>query len=114
MELTENYGRLRAEALPEIQLLLVETQFLDTGLQEECVYCGAHIEEDKLVCNDGHDLPRCCLSMAQVRYISIFQFRGKLYNFEYFLIFFCDLCAFFLSTPKIPKTSLYFQQMPIR
>lgn len=65
-DLSANYESLRRDIQPEVELLLTESEEACAEVVEKCVYCEAEIESGKLMCNENHDLPRCCLSMTQV------------------------------------------------
>lgn len=65
-DLTPSYEQLRLGMQADIEVSLAESEPNERQQQEKCTYCDANIETGKLMCNDEHDMPRCCLSMVQV------------------------------------------------
>lgn len=70
--IVEKFETMRKEFVPNVELLLIETEHFDEISTEKCVYCDEIIDIGKFVCANEHKLPRCCISMVQVIYLFIF------------------------------------------
>lgn len=68
-DIVNEYEILKKTFCPTIQVILAETEEFDKGPCELCVYCEQEIEAGKLMCKNDHDMPRCCVSMIQVRQV---------------------------------------------
>lgn len=65
-DIAEAYDALKKEFHPIVEVLLIETEHFDELSTENCAYCNDTIGIGEQICANGHDLPRCCLSMVQV------------------------------------------------
>lgn len=66
LSIFEEYEIIKMQFHPTIEQLLVDTETFDDRLLEQCVYCDQPIERGKTICDQGHDLPRCCFSQVQL------------------------------------------------
>lgn len=62
----EEYDAIKVQFHPMIESLLTKSDGLDKRAVEKCAYCEAPVDHVKGVCNEGHDLPRCIISMTQI------------------------------------------------
>lgn len=66
LSIFEEYEIIKLQFHPAIEELLAQTKFFDGGIGERCSYCDEPIELGKMLCNDEHDLSRCCITNTQV------------------------------------------------
>lgn len=50
---------------PIIDQLLVETEYTFEKAHEPCIYCKKDVLFPGLVCSEGHQFPRCCITLVQ-------------------------------------------------
>lgn len=63
----DEYEKIRSEFVQLVEKLLIATEKLDDDkIIETCAYCDAPIDRRTGVCDDEHDLPRCCISLVQI------------------------------------------------
>lgn len=66
LNIFDEYEAIRAKFHAAIETLLTETDAFDKRAEEKCVYCDLKVDRIRGVCEQEHDLPRCCISMTQV------------------------------------------------
>lgn len=66
LSIFEEYEAIKVQFHPEIEKILTATDDIDKRGVEKCAYCDAPVDRLKGVCEQEHDLARCCISMIQV------------------------------------------------
>lgn len=66
LSIFDEYEAIKAKFHIDIEKLLTQTDSLDKRAVEKCVYCDLPVDRINGICEQGHDLPRCCISMTQI------------------------------------------------
>lgn len=66
LSIFDEYDVIKKRFHPAIESILSATECFDGCVAEGCSYCEEPIEFGKNMCNDEHDLTRCCITRTQV------------------------------------------------
>lgn len=66
LSIFDEYEAIKVQFHPLIEMLLTASEGLDKRAVEKCAYCDGPVDRIKGICEQEHDLPRCCISMTQI------------------------------------------------
>lgn len=66
LSIFDEYEAIKVQFHSAIEILLTATDDFDKRAVEKCSYCDGPVDRLKGVCEQEHDIPRCCISMTQV------------------------------------------------
>lgn len=66
LSIFDEYEAIKEQFNRQIEDLLTSTDEFDTRAVERCAYCECAVDRVKGICDQNHDIPRCCITMTQI------------------------------------------------